>query len=168
MANFNKAITSKFLDTMLPVYGNAAAHRPLWDESQKMFILDEYESEKGHRYYRGIRFCDRIVIMEKVGLAYNWTYLDGLELYAFNGDKLVLIQKRDYEKIFRKEDFIRSESITMVKDYLSGVMKLEKTSLSESELDECAKSLVDRCYTSFLSTQFEKRLTNIVLTIDKQ
>ena len=47
-----------------------------------MFFCEEYESGNGHRYYKGVRFCDRIVIVEKVGLYHTWTYIDGIEVYA--------------------------------------------------------------------------------------
>lgn len=95
MANLQKAINQNFLDSVLPAYGNARKVKINgYDNSQKMFIIDEYESASGHRYYRGVRFCDRVVFAETVGMYHNWTYIDSLELYAFNGEKLVLIQKK--------------------------------------------------------------------------
>ena len=87
MATLTKAINKNLFDSILPSFGNPRVHIPVWDDSQKMFICDEYESGNGHRYYRGIRFCDRIVILEKVGLYHSWTYIDSIELYAFNGQK---------------------------------------------------------------------------------
>ena len=45
-----------------------------------MFLCEEYESASGNRYYKGVRFCDRIVVVEKVGLYHNWTYIDGIEV----------------------------------------------------------------------------------------
>ena len=118
MATLTKAISKNLFDSILPTFGSPRVHVPAWDNGQKMFICDEYESETGNYYYRGIRFCDRIVIVEKVGLYHNWTYIDGIELYAFNGRKLELIQKKDYEKQFRKEEFVKKESEEMVKNYL--------------------------------------------------
>ena len=111
MATLSKAINKNLFDSILPSLGNPRVHIPVWDDSQKMFICDEYESSNGHRYYLGIRFCDRIVIVEKVGLYHSWTYIDSIELYAFNGQKMELIQKRDYDKVFRNEDFIRPSGV---------------------------------------------------------
>ena len=110
MAILTKAINENLFDSILPAYGNARVRIPSWDNGQRMFICDEHDSNSGHRYYRGIRFCDRIVIVEKVGLFHNWTYIDSIELYAFNGHRLELIQKRDYDKVFRNEEFIRKEA----------------------------------------------------------
>ena len=168
MATLAKAISKNLFDSVLPTYGSPRVHIPAWDNGQKMFILDEYESANGNRYYRGIRFCDRVVIVEKVGLYHNWTYIDGIELYAFNGKKIELIQKRDYDKVYRKEEFIRAESETMVKDYLSGVLKARHTSVPAEEITNQAKSLIEGCYKSFLDIDFNTRLTQIIPAIEQK
>ena len=94
MASLTKAINKDLFDSILPTFGNQRVHIPVWDEGQKMFLCEEYESASGNRYYKGVRFCDRIVVVEKVGLYHNWTYIDGIEVYAFNGTRLELVQKR--------------------------------------------------------------------------
>ena len=76
MATLTKAINKSLFDSILPTYGTPRVNIPTWDDSQKMFICSQYESANGHRYYLGIRFCDRIVIVEKVGLYHSWTYID--------------------------------------------------------------------------------------------
>ncbi|MBQ7664906.1 MAG: hypothetical protein IJS43_06770 [Bacteroidaceae bacterium] len=168
MATMTKAISKDLLDSVLPTYGTPRAHFPAWDNNQKMFICDQYESASGHLYYRGIRFCDRIVIVEKVGLYHNWTYIDGIELYVFNGKKLELIQKRDYDKVFRDEDFVRSESENMVKDYLCGIQKVLRTSIPVEEIELNAKSLIEGCYKSYLEHDFNTRLTQILPAIEQK
>ena len=75
MASLTKAINKDLFDSILPTFGNQRVHIPVWDEGQKMFLCEEYESASGNRYYKGVRFCDRIVVVEKVGLYHNWTYL---------------------------------------------------------------------------------------------
>lgn len=167
MATLSKAISKNLFDNILPVYGSPRVHIPVWDNGQKMFICDQYESASGHLYYRGIRFCDRVVIVEKVGQYHTWTYIDSIELYAFNGKKLELIQKRDYEKVFRNEDFIRAESESMVRDLLSGVLKAKRTSVPAVEIENQAKMLVDGCYKSFLDSDYNLRLTQIIPAIGK-
>ena len=150
MATLTKAINKNLFDSILPTFGNPRVHIPVWDEGQKMFISNEYESANGHRYYLGIRFCDRIVVVEKVGLYHSWTYIDGIELYAFNGQKMELIQKRDYDKVFRDEAFIRQESEQMVKDFLTGVLKAQRICLPAEQIAAQATELINGCYKSFL------------------
>lgn len=165
MANLTKAISKNLFDSILPTFGSPRVHVPAWDNGQKMFICNEYESANGNRYYRGIRFCDRIVIVEKVGLYHNWTYIDGIELYVFNGKKLKLVQKRDYDKVHRNEGFIRRESENMVKDYLFGILKIQHSLIPSEEIEAQAKKLIEGCYKSFLDSDFNIRLTQILPAI---
>lgn len=168
MATMNKAICNNLLDNILPTYGSPRVHIPTWDNSQKMFICNEYESDSGNHYYRGIRFCNRIVIVEKVGLFHNWTYIDGIELYAFNGVKLELIQKKDYQKTFREENFIRTESENMVKNYLLGVYKTQHVITSTEKIEQQAKNLIEECYKSFLDHDYNTHLTQILPAIEQK
>lgn len=168
MATLSKTISKSFFDSILPVYGNPKVQTPIWDEGQKMFIIGEYESASGNRSYRGIRFCDRVVIVEHVGKYHNWTYINSLELYAFNGTRLELIQKRDYEKVFRNEELVRKDSETMVRDYLAGMYKAQKIIVTEGEHEAHAKQLVDNCYKSFLDADFNLRLTQILPALESK
>ena len=168
MATLQKAINKSLFDSILPIYGNPRLNIPAWDNSQKMFICNEYESDNGHRYYCGIRFCDRIVIVERVGLYHNWTYIDSIELYAFNGQKMELIQKRDFDKVFRNEEFIRSESMQMVVDFMRGIAKTQRTCLPAEQIAAEAKSLIDGCYKSFLDPDFNTRLTQILPKLEQR
>ena len=168
MASLTKAINKNLFDKILPTFGNPRVQIPVWDEGQKMFLCGDYESASGHRYYMGVRFCDRIVIVEKVGLFHNWTYIDSIEVYAFNGTKLVLVQKRDYEKTFRSEEFIRQESVTMVRDFIEGVVKTQGSSMAKDEIETQARSIVEGCYKSFLDSDFNTRLTKILPQIEQK
>lgn len=166
MANLQKAINQNFLDSVLPSYGNARKANTLnYDNSQKMFIVDEYESSSGHRYYRGVRFCDRVAFVETVGLYHNWTYIDSLEMYVFNGEQAVLVQKKDYDKVFRKETSVKTDSESMLRDYLAGQAKMSGTVIPTEQLTEHAHQLVEGSFTSFLSKDFEIRLTRILLAL---
>lgn len=167
MATLAKAISKNLFDEILPTFGNERRNLPVWNEGQMMFICDEYESDGGNRYYRGLRFSDRIAVVEKVGQSHNWTYIDGIELYAFNGKSLNLIQKKEYDKVYRTDDFVKTESVSMVKAYLAGVLKAQRVSMDKQELENQARAIVESCYKSFLDFDYNVRLTQIVKTIDK-
>lgn len=162
MASFEKALTKDLFDSILPTYGTPRKQVPVWDEGQKMFLLGNYESEKGNYYYEGIRFCNKIVIKEKVGLCHTWTYIDSLEIYAFNGTNLELVQKRDYEKTFRTEEFIRKESEQMICDFLAGYLKAQGKSIGEEAIRTEALAIVEGSFKSFLDPDFNKHLTRIL------
>ena len=152
MASLAKAINKDLFDKILPTFGNPRVHVPVWDEGQKMFLCEEYESGNGHRYYKGVRFCDRIVI----------------EVYAFNGTRLELVQKRDYDKTFRNEEFIRQESETMVCNYFEGVLKAQRSAMPKEQLEAQAKSIIEGCYKSFLDNDFNTRLTQILPQLEQK
>ena len=162
MASLTKAFNDDMLNKILPTFGNPRVNIPVWDESQKMFRFNEYESASGNLYYMGIRFGDRIAIVEKVGHYHTWTYIDSIELYAFNGTGVDLVQKRDYEKVFHDEKFIRSESEVMVRNYLEGMLKAQKSTMPQEQLEAQAKNFVDSAYKSFLDKDYNIRLTQII------
>ena len=89
-------------------------------------------------------------------------------LYAFNGTKLVLVQKRDYEKVFRKEEFVRRESEIMVRDYFEGALKAQKISISKEQLEAQAKNIINGAYKSFLDKDFNTRLSQIIPQLEQK
>lgn len=166
MALLTMTNNKNLFERILPSFGNPRERIPVWNEGQKMFICEEYESASGHRYYKGIRFCDRLAVVEKVGLYYTWTYIDCIELYAFNDTKLELVQKRDYDKVFRSEAFVRRETEIMVQNYFEGILKAQKISMPKEQLETQAKEVVDGCYKSFLDNDFNLRLIQIIPQIE--
>lgn len=162
MATLSEAISKDFFESVLPVYGTSRVEVPVWDEGQKMFLCGQYESASGHRYYKGIRFCNNFVIVEKVGLFHSWTYIDAIEIYAFNGTRIELVQKRDYTKVFRSEEFVRAETEKMLCDYLNGVLKMSKRALTSDSITTQVKSMVDKCYKSFLDSDYNITLTQVL------
>ena len=103
-----------------------------------------------------------------MGLYHNWTYIDGIEVYAFNGTRLELVQKRDYDKVHRNEEFIRKELETMVRNFFEGVLKAQRSCMPQEELEEKAKSIIDGCYKSFLDSDYNTRLTQILPQIEQK
>ena len=72
------------------------------------------------------------------------------------------MQKRDYEKTFRNEDFIRSEAEQMICDYISGCFKSQRLNINHEEIKCEAKRYVDGSFKSFLDPDFNKHLTRIL------
>ena len=162
--NLETRMNDDIFEQILPTYGNRRINQPVWNEAQRMFICDEYESASGHRYYKGVRFCENIVIVEKAGLYHNWTYLDGLEVYGFNGEKLNLLQKKEYQNQFRDDDFVREESVRLVFKYLKGALMMQPdASLSDPAIEAKAQKVVEACYKSLLDSDFTRlKLTKII------
>ena len=147
-------ITNSLFDSMLPTFGTVGNNLPVWNEGQKMFISSEYESKAGHRYYKGLRFCEQLAVVEQIGLYHTWTYIDGIEIYAFDGKKPKLIGKRQFEKVFYNSDFIKEQTTQMVSDYLRGQIKMQNVNVPALRIEAKAKAVVERSYMSFLSDGF--------------
>ena len=100
-----------------------------------MFICNEYESASGYRHIVGVRFADRLAIVEKIANVYSWTYVNAVELYAFNGQGMELIQKKEYGlKVFRDEEMIRRDCEDMVRTFIRGALKINQCSMSEEQI----------------------------------
>ncbi len=168
MKNISNALSKTFLNSVLPTYGNPRANVPVWNEGQKMFIFDEYESAAGHRYYRGLRICQQMAIVENVGLYHNWTYIDSMELYVFDGTKLKLVQKKEYDKVFRSEEFVRQESQDMLEKYLEAAMKVSGNSVPVSEVKTLAGQLVEQSFKSLLDSDYPVRLMKILPALESR
>lgn len=156
------SISNSLFDSILPAFGNPGNNLPVWNEGQKMFISSEYESAAGNRYYKGLRFSENLVTIEIVGLYHTWTYIDGIEIYTFDGRKPRLVGKRKYDKQFYDEDFIKEETIQMVQDYMKGQIKLQNTNVPAVRIEDQAKAIVNKSYTSFLSEDFGNRMTDMI------
>lgn len=155
-------ITNTLFDSILPTFGNRGNNLPVWNEGQKMFISSEYESASGNRYYKGLRFCEQLAIVETVGIYHTWTYIDGIEIYVFDGRRPKLVGKRQYEKQFYNSVFIQSETEQMVGDYLRGQLKLQNVNLPALRIEEEAKKVVQRSYVSFLSDDFGSKMQDMI------
>ena len=160
------AISKNLLDAILPTYGNERMKVAVWNNSQKMFICDEYVSAKGNRHYAGVRFCNRLVVVERIGLYHSCTYINGLELYTFDGHQPVLIQKKDYDKVFRDDEMIRRDTTTMIADYVAGVAKTQRVAMTADDIARHAEELTEMCYKNFLDADYDTRLTQILPAIE--
>jgi len=137
---------NNFLDTVLPKYGNVKENIPVYNESQRMFISSNYTSAAGHLYYKGIRFSERLVMIEQVGLYHNWTYIDGVELYAFNGNERVLIAKKQFDKEFYNMEFIKNEVKQMMQSYFKSQVLLNNENASDEVLLQYTEQTLDSLY----------------------
>ena len=167
MATFNN-ITNNVFDSILPTFGNPRANLPVWNESQKMFITSEYESQAGNRYYKGIRFSNRLVIIEKVGLYHTWTYIDEVEVYAFDGKKPVLIGNTKFEKEFYNRQLIQDECANILSNYMKGQMKLMNTTVIQDSTLSVAKEWIESSYKSFLYDATPLSLENMMPLLENK
>ena len=162
-------VGTNILDSILPTYGNPRINAPIWNESQHMFITDQHTSAAGNTYYLGVRFSDRFVTILHIGLYHNWTYINDIEIYAFDECKRTLIGKATLDQ-FYNEDLVRSTTERLLKEYLEGQIRLQGGRVDCQQLEHQVKGLVDKSYVSMLNDETTiKRLDAIkpLLAIEK-
>ena len=149
-------VSNNILDSILPTYGNPRTNTPIWNESQHMFITDQYTSAAGNTYYLGVRFSDRFVTILHIGLYHNWTYINEVEIYAFDEHERKLVGKTTLDQYYN-EDLIRSTTERLLKNYVEGQMKLNGCTIDQKQLDGQVKDLVDMSYHSLLDDENTSR-----------
>lgn len=164
--------TTDFFRAVLPPFGtklNAAFNKPRWISGMKFWLYKDYlHPTSGSYYYEGLRFTDNLIIYEKIcdwGKG-QWTYLDELSMFMFDGRQAHIIDKRQYTKTYRNEETVRQEMDDMIQNYLKCQAKLHNQSLDLKELQGVSKACVDRSFKDFLDDDYEIKLTHIIPLIE--
>ena len=138
--------TNSFLDKILPQFGNPRENIPVYSDSQKMFMSSHYTSAAGNMYYKGLRFTDRLVMVEKVGLYKNFSYIDSVEMYAFDGETKILIGKIDYDKVFYNAERIKEDATTIIANYLEGSARITGALMDNTQVQQQTRQLLEAMY----------------------
>ena len=117
-----------------------------YNAAKNVFLSQGYTSAAGNMYYKAVRLSNRLVVYYELGQGYIHTFLNGIKLFAFDGQKANLIAQKcwggcDY-RIFN-EQFAKEQSILMLKGFLEGQLRLQGTHVSDQELACFARSMVE-------------------------
>ena len=107
-----------------------------YNAAKNVFLSQGYTSAAGNMYYKAIRLSNRLVVYYDLGQGYAYTFLNGIKLYCFDGQKANLIAQKywggcDY-RIF-SEQFAKEQSILMLKSFLEGQLKMQGAHVSDQE-----------------------------------
>ena len=67
-------------------------------------------------------------------LYHNWTYINEVETYAFDGQDRVLVGKTKIDQ-FYDENIVRSTTENLLSTYIEAQMKLNGTSIDKEQLN---------------------------------
>lgn len=161
------SISNGFFDSILPAFGTQRSDTPVWNESLKMFIIDEYESANGNRYYSGVRISNRIVIVEHIGMYHTFTYLDGIDIYMFDGQERKLLSQAKYDKMFYDVNFIREQITKALRNYARSQAAMTGTAITNDLIDAEVCAIVDNSYQSLLDDDKLQKLHSIMPIFSK-
>ncbi|MBQ0084612.1 MAG: hypothetical protein KBS65_00030 [Prevotella sp.] len=120
-----------------------------YNPEKNVFLTLGYTSAAGNNYYKAIRFSDRLAVYFHIGEGYYYTFLNGISLFAWNGQKANLIAQKFWGgcnwQIF-SESFAKAECVKMLKDYLASQAKAMGTVVDEQALLEFSQQMVNATY----------------------
>ncbi len=117
-----------------------------YNASKNVFLTQGYTSAAGNMYYRAIRLSNRLAVYYDLGQGYAYTFLNGIKLFCWDGNKAKLIAQKywggcDY-RVFN-EQFAKEQSILMLKDYLAGQLKAQGAYVSDQEMLAFSRGMIE-------------------------
>ena len=117
-----------------------------YNAAKNVFLTMGYTSAAGNMYYKAIRLSNRLMVYYDLGQGYIHTFLNGIKLYCFDGQKANLIAQKywgGYDYRIFNEQFAKEQSILMLKGFLEGQLKLQGAHVSDQELASFARGMVE-------------------------
>ena len=117
-----------------------------YNAAKNIFLTQGYTSVAGNMYYKAIRISDRLVVYYDLGQGYKYTFLNGIKLFCWDGQKAKVIAQKywggcDY-RVF-SEQFAKEQSILMLKSFLEGQLKIQGARVSDHELISFARGMIE-------------------------
>ena len=117
-----------------------------YNAAKNIFLTMGYTSAAGNMYYRAIRISDRLAVYYDLGQGYAYTFLNGIKLFCWDGQKAKLIAQKNwggYDYRVFNEQFAKEQSILMLKDYLAGQLRAQGAQVSDQEMLSFSRSMIE-------------------------
>lgn len=128
--------------TLLPALTRS---RLTYNPEKNVFLTLGYTSAAGNTYYSALRLSDRIAVFYHLGQGYCYTFLNGITLFCWDGTQAKIIARRFWggnDWVCFSEEYARSQSISMLAEYLAGQVKAMGMFVSEEQLSNEAERLI--------------------------
>lgn len=138
----NSSLTTVAAKALPALSGSSLTYNP----EKNVFLTMGYTSNAGNTYYKAIRLSNRLVVYYDLGEGYAHTFLNGITLFAWDGQKANIIAKKiwgGYDWRIFSERAAKEESILMLKDYLAGQAKAMGCSVPDSQLLSFSREMVE-------------------------
>ena len=117
-----------------------------YNAAKNIFLTQGYTSVAGNMYYKAIRISDRLVVYYDLGQGYKYTFLNGIKLFCWDGQKAKVIAQKywggcDY-RVFN-EQFAKEQSILMLSNFLAGQLKAQGAQVSNQEIFSFAYNMIE-------------------------
>lgn len=112
-------------------------------------LTSSYTSENGHTYFKSTMFTKRLVISYSIGEGYAYKFLNGITIYAWDGEQTKVIAQKNFTEttpyVFTEEKAKR-EAVELLKDYLLKQAEENGVPLSEASASQLSTQLVEEAF----------------------
>lgn len=117
-----------------------------YNAAKNIFLTQGYTSAAGNTYYKAIRISDRLAVYYDLGQGYKYTFLNGIKLFCWDGQKAKVIAQKywggcDY-RVFN-EQFAKEQSVLMLSNFLAGQLKAQGAQVSNQEIFSFAYNMIE-------------------------
>lgn len=117
-----------------------------YNAARNVFLTMGYTSAAGNTYYKAVRLSKRLAVFYHIGEGYARTFLNGITLFCWDGTKAKIIAQkfwggydwRDFSECYAKE-----QSILMLRDFLTGQLKLMGRQVAPQEVLNYSRGLIE-------------------------
>ena len=138
----NTALQNIVTNNLPALSGESLTYNPV----RNVFLSMGYTSAAGNMYYKAVRVSNRLAVYYDLGQGYAHTFLNGIKLFCWDGQKARLIAQKywgGYDYRIFTEQFAKEQSIQMLKDYLAGQLKIQGAYVSDQEMCSFARNMIE-------------------------
>lgn len=118
-----------------------------YNPEKNVYLTLGYTSAAGNTYFKAVCFSDRLAVHYDIGEGYAYTFLNGITLFAWNGNQAVIIGKKIWggcgNWVCFSERFVMEQTVQMLKNYLEGQAKATGQCVSEQQLLSFSRQMVN-------------------------
>ena len=117
-----------------------------YNAAKNMFLTQGYTSAAGNMYYKAIRISDRLAVYYDLGQGYKYTFLNGIKLFCWDGQKAKVIAQKywgSYDYRVFNEQFAKDQSVLMLSNFLAGQLKAQGAQVSNQEISSFAYNMIE-------------------------
>ena len=118
-----------------------------YNPEKNVYLTLGYTSAAGNTYFKAVRFSDRLAVHYDIGEGYAYTFLNGITLFAWDGNQAVIIGKKMWggcgNWVCFSERFAMEQTVQMLKNYLEGQAKAIGQCVSEQQLLSFSRQMIN-------------------------
>lgn len=117
-----------------------------YNAAKNIFLTQGYTSAAGNTYYKAIRISDRLAVYYDLGQGYKYTFLNGIKLFCWDGQKAKVIAQKywgGYDYRVFNEQFAKEQSVLMLSNFLAGQLKAQGAQVSNQEIFSFAYNMIE-------------------------